>query len=68
MSATPYSAPVWKKLRACGEAVEASLARSGVLLTMGGEPTFVPVAPTGAGPSPGLAEAMSVQATQVHKS
>ena len=48
MSATPYSAPVWQSLRACGDAVEASLARSNVLLTMGGEPTFVPVAPTGA--------------------
>ncbi len=48
MSATPYPAPVWQSLRACGDAVEASLARSNVLLTMGGEPTFVPVAPTGA--------------------
>ena len=48
MSATPYSDPVWQSLRACGDAVEASLARSNVLLTMGGEPTFVPVAPTGA--------------------
>lgn len=48
MSAPPYSAPVWKNLRACGDAVEASLARSGVLLTMGGEPTFVPVSPSGA--------------------
>ncbi len=48
MSVTPYTAPVWKSLRACGDAVEASLARSNVLLTIGGEPTFVPVAPTGA--------------------
>ena len=44
----PYTAPVWKKLRACGDAVEASLAQSSVLLTMGGEPTFVPVSPSGA--------------------
>ena len=44
----PYTAPVWKSLRACGDAVEASLAKSNVLLTMGGEPTFVPVAPSGA--------------------
>ena len=48
MSALPYTAPVWKSLRACGDTVESSLARSNVLLTMGGEPTFVPVAPSGA--------------------
>ena len=35
-------------LRACAAAVEASLARTGMLLTMGGEPTFVPVHPAGA--------------------
>jgi uncharacterized protein (DUF2126 family) len=45
---TPYSAETWKKILACGDAVEASLGRSGVLLTMGGEPTFVPVSPSGA--------------------
>jgi uncharacterized protein (DUF2126 family) len=44
----PFPAPVWKAIRACGNAVEASLGRSGVSLTMGGEPTFVPVHPTGA--------------------
>lgn len=33
---------------ACGEAVEALLDRSGVRLTMGGEPTFVPPNPQGA--------------------
>lgn len=44
----PYSAPVWKKILACGDAVEASLQRSGVHLSMGGEPTFVPVSPSGA--------------------
>src|SRR4051812_3830900 len=44
----PYSADVWKKIRACGDAVEASLTKSGVLLTMGGEPTFVPTHPEGA--------------------
>ncbi len=48
MPAAPYSEPSWKKLRACGAAVEASLQRNGVLLTMGGEPTFVPVSPSGA--------------------
>lgn len=48
MSAAPYSAEQWKKIRACGDAVEASLSRSSVLLTMGGEPTFVPTAPSGA--------------------
>ncbi len=44
----PYSAPVWKSIVGCGDAVEASLARSGVALTMGGEPTFVPASPDGA--------------------
>ena len=44
----PYSASTWKEILACGAAVEASLQRSGVLLTMGGEPTFVPMAPLGA--------------------
>jgi len=44
----PYAAPTWKNILACGAAVEASLKRSGILLTMGGEPTFVPVAPSGA--------------------
>jgi uncharacterized protein (DUF2126 family) len=46
--AAPYSKPLWKSIVACGHAVEASLARTGVLLTMGGEPTFVPTAPSGA--------------------
>jgi uncharacterized protein (DUF2126 family) len=45
---TPYSIPVWKEITACGKAVEKTLERSKVLLTMGGEPTFVPVSPSGA--------------------
>jgi uncharacterized protein (DUF2126 family) len=45
---SPYAAPSWKKLTACGAAVEAALGRGGVLLTMGGEPTFVPTSPSGA--------------------
>jgi uncharacterized protein (DUF2126 family) len=48
MNSAPFSASSWKKIHACGQAVEASLARSGVALTMGGEPTFVPVHPCGA--------------------
>lgn len=44
----PYDAGAWKKITDFGAAVEASLARDGVLLTMGGEPTFVPVVPEGA--------------------
>ena len=44
----PFSAVTWKSIRACGTTVEASLARNGVALTMGGEPTFVPTVPTGA--------------------
>ena len=45
---SPYNAPTWEKILACGEAVEAALTRAGVLLTMGGEPTFVPFQPAGA--------------------
>jgi uncharacterized protein (DUF2126 family) len=48
MTPPPYPAETWKKILACGEAVEASLNRSGLLLTMGGEPTFVPFHPEGA--------------------
>ncbi len=48
MSSPPYSAPAWKEILACGEAVESALGRRGVALTMGGEPTFVPASPAGA--------------------
>src|SRR5690348_7183464 len=48
MPARTQSDVTWKSIVACGDAVEASLKRSGVLLTMGGEPTFVPTSPTGA--------------------
>jgi uncharacterized protein (DUF2126 family) len=44
----PFPAPAWKSIGACSAAVEASLARAGVALTMGGEPTFVPTDPVGA--------------------
>lgn len=44
----PYSAAVWQEIVACGQAVETTLQHCGVILTMGGEPTFVPVAPSGA--------------------
>lgn len=44
----PFPSSTWKSILACGNAVEASLQRSGVALTMGGEPTFVPIHPTGA--------------------
>mgnify|MGYP000425993015 CR=1 FL=1 len=37
-----------EKILICGKDVEASLTRSGVALTMGGEPTFVPESPAGA--------------------
>ncbi len=43
-----FSASAWQSILACGATVEASLARTGMLLTMGGEPTFVPLAPEGA--------------------
>lgn len=48
MSHAPYSAETWRAILACGAAVEASLGRSGVALSMGGEPTFVPTSPQGA--------------------
>lgn len=43
----PYSSAHWSAIRACGDAVEASFAKSGVLFTMGGEPTFIPHDPQG---------------------
>jgi uncharacterized protein (DUF2126 family) len=48
MPSAPYSAAVWKKILACGDAVEALLAKTNVSLTMGGEPTIVPTSPVGA--------------------
>lgn len=48
MSDTSYSSAGWKKILACGDSVEASLAARGIQVTMGGEPTFVPTAPEGA--------------------
>src|SRR5688572_30322405 len=47
-SAGPYNAATWKKILVCGQVVEATLDRGGVSLTMGGEPTFVPLSPAGA--------------------
>lgn len=44
---SPYTPSHWSAVRACGEAVEASFAKSGVLFTMGGEPTFIPHDPQG---------------------
>ncbi|MBW8780382.1 MAG: transglutaminase family protein [Verrucomicrobia bacterium] len=43
----PYRPATWSAIRACADAVEASFARSGLLLTMGGEPTFIPYDPQG---------------------
>ena len=47
MPAAPYSPYAWSTIRACGAAVEATFAKSGVLMTMGGEPTFIPHDPAG---------------------
>ncbi|CAM2994888.1 transglutaminase family protein [Rariglobus hedericola] len=43
----PYSAGTWSSILACGDAVEASFAKTGMLFTMGGEPTFIPHDPQG---------------------
>ena len=48
LPASPYNADTWKKLLALGQKVEASLQRNVIPLTMGGEPTFVPLSPAGA--------------------
>jgi uncharacterized protein (DUF2126 family) len=42
-----YPAATWSAIRACGDAVESSFAKVGMLLTMGGEPTFIPLDPQG---------------------
>lgn len=42
-----YPAATWSTLRACADQVEASFAQSGMLFTMGGEPTFIPHDPQG---------------------
>lgn len=47
-SPRPYTAVAWKQILACGRSVEESLQGSAVMLTMGGEPTFVPTSPAGA--------------------
>ncbi|HEY9249447.1 MAG TPA: transglutaminase family protein [Rariglobus sp.] len=44
---TPYPSSVWSAINACGDAVEASFSASGMLFTMGGEPTFIPHDPQG---------------------
>ena len=43
----PYSTTDWTSIRACADTVEASFAQSGMLFTMGGEPTFIPHDPQG---------------------
>ena len=47
-SSRPYNAATWKKILACARSVEGVLERNQVRLTMGGEPTFVPMSPAGA--------------------
>src|SRR5690606_31414718 len=44
----PGFAPLPSDLAACADATERVLADAGVTLTMGGEPTFVPLRPEGA--------------------
>jgi uncharacterized protein (DUF2126 family) len=45
---SPYPPLAWEKILACGRTVEAALAANGAPLTLGGEPTFVPLQPEGA--------------------
>ena len=47
MSAAPYSSATWSSILACAASVEAAFAKCGVLMTMGGEPTFIPLDPAG---------------------
>jgi|GEM_PF-5175398 len=42
-----YTSEVKKQILDFAGCVEGSLAKTGVLLTMGGEPTFVPINPIG---------------------
>src|SRR5258708_4330457 len=44
---TSYDSATWKSIAAFSSKVEESLKKSGLLLTMGGEPTFVPLKPEG---------------------
>jgi uncharacterized protein (DUF2126 family) len=45
--ASSYPDPVWKKINQCADKTEALLKKRKVRLTMGGEPTFLPVQPDG---------------------
>ncbi len=48
MSTDAFSSDAtWSAIRACGDAVESSFATSGLLFTMGGEPTFIAHDPQG---------------------
>lgn len=42
-----YPSSEWKKIQNCSRQVEKMILESGQILTMGGEPTFVPFAPNG---------------------
>ncbi len=46
-ASAPYSSAAWSAINRCGDSVEASFAKSGMLFTMGGEPTFIPHDPQG---------------------
>jgi len=48
MNHAPYASEQWKKVAACAGDVERVMAQSGLQITMGGEPTFVPKRPEGA--------------------
>ncbi|HRE80216.1 MAG TPA: transglutaminase family protein [Opitutaceae bacterium] len=48
MTHAPYSDSAWEKIHACAARVEEVLVQSDLYVTMGGEPTFVPLKPEGA--------------------
>jgi uncharacterized protein (DUF2126 family) len=45
---SPFSSATTRSIKACADAVEKHLAASDIVLTMGGEPTFIPLKPEGA--------------------
>lgn len=47
MKHPPYTASAWNQIQRCASEVEAVMTQSGLAVTMGGEPTFIPLRPEG---------------------